>query len=91
MKGRIVLSVAALGLIALAAGSCGSAKKNCMVIPAQIDLVGERREAALRDLETRAKQVDRLQTSLERSRREYDELLAEKALLDSLMATGAED
>ncbi len=91
MKGRIVLSVAALGLIALAAGSCGSAKKNCVVIPAQIDLVGERREAALRDLETRAKQVDRLQTSLERSRREYNELLAEKALLDSLMATGAED
>ena len=91
MKGRIVLSVAALALIALAAGSCRSAKKNCVVIPAQIDLVGERREAALRDLETRAKQVDRLQTSLERSRREYNELLAEKALLDSLMATGAED
>jgi hypothetical protein len=91
MNARVFLSTIFLVLIALGAGSCGTAKKNCLVIPAQIELVGERREAAMRELENRATQVDRLRASLERSQRQYDELLSEQALLDSLMSHASED
>ncbi len=76
-----------LGIVCLAVSSCGgSAGRNCLVIPAQIDLVQERKEAALKDLENKAKQVDRMRGSLRRSLDRYSELEAEKALLDSLMA-----
>jgi hypothetical protein len=59
-----------------------------MVIPAQIDLVRERRTAHLKDLENKAKQVDRMRASLERAQSRLEDLKAERALLDSLAAAG---
>lgn len=75
---------AALSLSAMSCG--GGARRNCLVIPAQVDLLKERRTAVLRDLENKAKQVDRMRASLDRAMKNYDEKLAEKALLDSLAA-----
>lgn len=76
-----------LGIVCLAVSSCGgSAGRNCLVIPAQIDLVRERKDAALKNLENKAKQVDRMRGSLRRSLDRYSDLEAEKALLDSLIA-----
>jgi len=77
-------------LIGLMAESCGGSR-NCLVIPAQIDLVAERREAAMKELENRATQVDRVQSSLDRAAKRYEELLREQALLDSLLATEGAD
>jgi hypothetical protein len=57
-----------------------------MVIPAQIELVNERRTAHLKELENKARQVDRMRASLDRARGRLEQLQAEKALLDSLAA-----
>ena len=74
-----------LGIVALLLGSCGSGGRNCLVIPAQIDILQERKAAALLDLETKAKQVDRLAASLAKTRSGVEKLRAEMALLDSLL------
>ena len=78
-----------LGILLLAlllVSSCSGGKRNCLVIPAQIDLVRERREAVLVALENKAKQIDRMKASLDRTRNRFEDLQAEKALLDSLIA-----
>ncbi len=90
MKGRMCFGGGVLLLIGLMVGSCGGSR-NCLVIPAQIDLVAERREAAMKELENRATQVDRVQSSLDRAARRYEEILREKALLDSLLAPEGAD
>lgn len=86
-RSRLWILGALLVVLPLGALSCsGGAQRNCLVIPAQVDLLKERRTAALRDLENKAKQVDRLRSSLDRAIKNYEEKLAEKALLDSLAA-----
>jgi len=74
-----------LGLC-LAGDGCGGAAagRNCLVIPAQIEIVQERREAALKDLENKATSVDRMRTSLARSQERLEELQAEKAMLQQM-------
>ncbi len=72
-------------VLILAVSSCCGSGRNCQVIPAQVDLVKERREAAIKVLENEAKRVDRMRSSLERAMKRYDDLKVEKALLDSLM------
>ena len=74
--------------LCLAGAACGSAAggRNCLVIPAQIELVQERREAALKQLENTATSVDRMRTSLERSQQRFTELQAEKALFEQMDA-----
>ena len=90
MKARGWFAGGVLLLIGLVAGSCGG-NRNCLVIPAQIDLVTERREAAMTELENRATQVDRMQSSVDRAVNRYEDLLKEKALLDSLLTAGGAD
>jgi len=80
--------LAGLTVLVLGLAGCGT-PRNCLVIPAQIDLVRERREAALKDLETKANQVDRTQNSIEHVRRRVAELQAEKDFLDRLPSDGA--
>ena len=76
-----------LGVLALMLGSCaGGSGRNCLIIPAQVDLLQERKESALLDLETKAKQVDRLTASLVRTKENLAEMQAEKTLLDSILA-----
>ncbi len=71
-----------LGLSVAGAGCGGAAAgRNCLVIPAQLELVQERREAALKELENKATSVDRMRVSLERYRERLEELKAEKAML----------
>jgi hypothetical protein len=77
--------LAAVVFLVLGVGAC-AAPRNCLVIPAQIDLVKERREAALKDLETKANQVDRTRSSMEHVQERLKELQQEKAFLDSLPA-----
>lgn len=81
-----VLGVLLMALPLFMASCGGGAGRNCLVIPAQVDLLMERRTASLRDLENKAKQVDRMRASLERSIKNYEEKLTEKALFDSLAA-----
>ncbi len=73
-----------LGLCLTGAACGGAAGRNCLVIPAQIELVQERREAELKKLETTASSVDRMRSSLERSQQRLTELQAEKALLEQM-------
>ncbi len=77
----------AIGLLALAGGlaGCGT-PRSCLVIPLQVDLVKQRRDAALTELENGAKQVDRVRATIEQARQKVLELEREKALLDSLNA-----
>jgi len=86
MSSRVILGLT-ISLLALAGGlaGCGT-PRNCVVIPLQIDLVKQRRDAALTELENGAKQVDRVRTSIEQARVKVQELEQEKALLDSLNA-----
>ncbi len=88
VRRRRAIGLALAGVLAtiLTVASCGGGGRNCLVIPAQIELVAERRAAQIKDLENKANQVDRMQGSLERSRTRLAELQAEKALLDSLSA-----
>ena len=74
-------------VIALAAGNiqCGTSR-NCLVIPRQLELVQQRRDAAMKALENNANQVDRTRTSIENARVRLQELQREKAILDSLSA-----
>jgi hypothetical protein len=67
-----------------AACSRASAGRNCLVIPAQLELVQERREAALKELENKATSVDRMRASLERAQERLQELQAEKAMLQQM-------
>jgi hypothetical protein len=76
----------AVGLIAFAGVTGCGAPRNCVVIPLQIDLVKQRRDAALTELENGAKQVDRVRATIEQARVKVLELEQEKALLDSLNA-----
>jgi len=81
---RIVLFC--IVLVALAGLHCGGGgPRNCLVIPAQIDLVKERREALLADLEATARRVDRQAGTLETVKTRYESLRQERALLDSLI------
>lgn len=82
---------ALLGLLAVGAVGCGGGIRNCLVIPAQIELVEERRTAALTELENTAHQVDRMHSSIERVRARLEELRAEKVFLDSLTVSGDEE
>ncbi|MBD3236989.1 MAG: hypothetical protein GF330_09815 [Candidatus Eisenbacteria bacterium] len=89
---RAYLRAGALaGLLALGAIGCGGGPRNCLVIPAQIELVEERRTAALTELENTAHQVDRMHASIERVQARLVELKAEKAFLDSLRDAGDEE
>jgi hypothetical protein len=83
MRTRILWLAACLAVLMVGAGACGG-PRNCLVIPAQIDLVSERRAAALKDLETKANQVDRTVASIERVQQRLKDLQGEKAFLDSL-------
>lgn len=74
-----------VSVLVLVLAGCGT-PRNCLVIPAQIDLVKERREAALKDLETKANQVDRTKNSIEHVQRRVEELQTEKDFLDRLPA-----
>lgn len=74
----------AIGLLALAGlAGCGT-PRNCLVIPLQIDLVKQRRDAAMAELQNGAEHVDRVRTTIEQAREKVVELEREKALLDSL-------
>ncbi len=75
-----------LGLCLTGVACGGAAGRNCLVIPAQIELVQERREAALKTLETTATSVDRMRSSMERAQQRLTELQAEKALLEQMDA-----
>ena len=75
--------IAGLALLVLGIAGCGT-PRNCLVIPAQVDLVRERREAALKDLETKANQVDRTKNSIVHVRQRVQELTTEKEFLDRL-------
>lgn len=77
--------LAGLTVLVLGLAGCG-APPNCLVIPAQIDLVRERREAALKDLETKANQVDRTRNSIQHVQQRVQELQTEKDFLDRLPA-----
>jgi hypothetical protein len=70
-------------ILVLLAGGCGQ-PRNCLVIPAQIELVQERREAMLSELEAVALRVDRRLGALQSTKTRLEQLRAEKALLDSL-------
>ncbi len=85
MKMAILRTVGVLFALTLGLGACGG-QRNCMVIPAQVDLLRERREVALRDLENKANQVDRSLASVRRIEERLLELNAEKAVLDSVAA-----
>lgn len=87
MRSRVCLSMAAGALLALLAAGCGS-QNACRVIPVQIELVKERRDAAMKELENGANQVDRMAATIEQSRQRVTDLEREKALLDSLSAVG---
>jgi len=87
MKKRILRLAACLAVLMVGAGACGG-PRNCLVIPAQIDLVNERRDAALKDLETKANQVDRTVASIERVQQRLKDLQTEKTFLDSLPPSG---
>ena len=80
----VLLVVLSVGL-----GACGG-PRNCLIIPAQIELVEERRTVALAELENTARQLDRTRTSIERVRSRLEEVRAEKAFLDSLLVPGQE-
>ncbi len=69
--------------LALAVSSCGGGR-NCLVIPAQVDLVSQRREAEIKTLETKANRLDRMKRSLEASKKRCEDLKAEKLLLEEL-------
>ena len=77
-------AAALLVLLTVSAPGCGGGPRNCLVIPAQVELVEERRTAALTELENTAHQVDRMHASIERVEARLVELRAEKAFLDSL-------
>jgi hypothetical protein len=79
--------LAGLTVLVLGLAGCGT-PRNCLVIPAQVDLVRERREAALKDLETKANQVDRTQNSIQHVQQRVQELQTEKDFLDRLPAEG---
>ena len=79
-----------LGIVIVAGSGCGGGgPRNCLVIPAQIDLVKERRDALLEDLEGTARRVDRQAGTLETAKRRLAELQAQEALLDSLAGAQA--
>jgi hypothetical protein len=82
---RLVGSVLALTLLTV---GCG-APRNCLVIPLQVELVKERREAALQQLESRARQVDRLNSNIRQAETRIADLQREHALLDSLYGGSA--
>ena len=67
-------------------GCGGGGPRNCLVIPAQIEIVKERRDALLTELEGTARKVDRQAGTLAAAKARHGELLAQKALLDSLAA-----
>jgi hypothetical protein len=73
-----------LGLCLTGAACGGAAGRNCLVIPAQLELVQERREAALKELENKATSVDRMRASLTRSQERLKELQDEKAMLQQM-------
>ena len=75
-----------LGLCLTGAACGGAAGRNCLVIPAQIEIAQERREAELKKLEATATSVDRMRASLERAQQRLTELQAEKALLEQMDA-----
>jgi len=79
--------LAGLTVLVLGLAGCGT-PRNCLVIPAQVDLVRERREAALKDLETKANQVDRTRNSIQHVQQRVQELQTEKDFLDRLPAEG---
>jgi len=81
--------LAGLTVLVLGLAGCGT-PRNCLVIPAQIDLVRERREAALKDLETKANQVDRTKNSIEHVQQRVQELQTEKDFLDRLPSDGTQ-
>ncbi len=85
MRATSMRLAAGVVLLVLGLAGCGG-PRNCLVIPAQIDLVKERREAALKDLEMKANQVDRTRSSMEHVQQRLKELQQEKAFLDSLPA-----
>ncbi len=85
MRATNMRLAAGVVFLVLGLGACGT-PRNCLVIPAQVDLVKERREAAMRDLETKANQVDRTRSSMEHVEARLKELQQEKAFLDSLPA-----
>lgn len=81
----------AIILCALAAlAGCGG-PRNCLVIPAQVEMLEERRTAALTKLENTARSVDRMQASIERVQARIAELQAQKGLLDSLITEPEEE
>ena len=83
-----LLGAALLVAVGVGGVGCGSSRPhNCMVIPAQIELLQERREAMLNQLEGIATRVDRQASTLATVRERYEKLEAEKALLDSLAAS----
>jgi len=84
MKRSLLRTGALLLIPAAGVMSCGT-PRNCLVIPAQVELLEERRTAALTDLENTASQVERQYSSIERMRAQLETLRAEKAFLDSLL------
>jgi cell division protein FtsB len=88
MKRSLCRNGLILGVLALMLNSCGTGGRNCLIIPAQVDLLKERKESALLDLENKARQVDRLSESLVRTKENLADMQAEKALLDSLINAG---
>ncbi|MFH1143369.1 MAG: hypothetical protein V1774_02355 [Candidatus Eisenbacteria bacterium] len=84
MKTRLPGILLMLSILAFAGVQCGGGPRNCLVIPAQIDILQERRDALLADLEATARRVDRQASTLETARKHVGELEAERALIDSL-------
>ncbi|MCK4412175.1 MAG: hypothetical protein KAY32_01390 [Candidatus Eisenbacteria sp.] len=84
---RVLMGFAGLcAILIVSVGGCGQ-PRNCLVIPAQIELVQERRDALLTELEATAQRVDRRLAALQSTKTRFEGLQAEKALLDSLTTT----
>jgi predicted small lipoprotein YifL len=89
MRNRLLGALLLMAILAIC-GCGGGGPRNCLVIPAQIEIVKERRDALLTELEGTARRVDRQAGTLAAAKARFDELLAQKALLDSLAAAGGD-
>ncbi len=67
-----------LGILAGLAAGCAAGTKPCMVIPAQIEIAEDVREAARAGMERRQSEYNRIKMSMEQSQTRLARLLEER-------------